>query len=367
MKFTFLLFVLSIILTTSSFAASGKISGRVTDSKTSEPLVGVNIIIEGSQIGAATDIDGLYFIINLTPGTYTLVSTYIGYERTIIENINVKSDLTSKIDFQMTATSLTTQEVTVVAIAPPIQKDLTSSRQSFSAAEIDAAPAESLIELIAIQAGVNLIDITERASVIEDAPGDGLHIRGGRENETAFLIDGVRVDNPIWGGSSYSQNSTGSAVKEMSTTLGTFNAEYGGKMSGIINLITKEGGDRISGEFSFNTDKFGLSTLDRNTFQGDLTLNGPVNLIENVSFLLNLQGRSTDGRLLGNEIPNWSDLKGQVPLDSKNIKDVPADWQDEFHGLFKLNWNITSSLRIIESTLKVILLLTPRFNVGITS
>ncbi len=344
-----ILIIIYLILFTVQIIASGKISGKVTDADTGEPLIGVNIIIRGTVIGAATDVDGSYFLINLKPGTYSLEATYVGFEKTIIENITVRTDLTTNVDFQMKLSSIETDMITVVAQEPPIQKDLTSSRQSFSAEEIASAPVETLSDLIIIQAGVSPLEITERAEVISDAPGDGLHIRGGRENETAFLIDGVRVDNPIWGGSNYAQNSSGSAVKEISTTLGTFNAEYGGKMSGIINLVTKEGGDKISGSLSFNTDNFGVSEYDRNTFRGELTLDGPVYLVDNLSFLLNIQGRTTNGRFVGYEIPNWSDLKGNLPIDSPDRRERSADWRDELHGLFKLTWRITPSLRLMGS------------------
>jgi len=326
-------------------AGSGKISGRVTDAVTSEPLVGVNIMLEGRQLGAATDIDGYYFIINLEPGVYTMVASYVGYEQTTIEKITVRSDLTSKVDFEMSMTSISTKEIIVTAKEPPIQKDLTSSLQSFSSADIDAAPIEEIQDLLVMQAGISMLDISERASVIYDAPGDGIHVRGGRENETAFLIDGVRVDNPIWGGSQYSQKSSGSTVKEISSTLGTFNAEYGGKMSGIINLTTKDYGDRIRGELLFQTDNIGLESFNRETYRGELTISGPI--VKNFGFMVNIQGRTTDGRFPGYEIPHWTDLKGELPIDSPDAVEVPADWRDELHGLAKLSWNITPSLRLM--------------------
>jgi len=339
--------LLTLVFTQLLFAASGKISGRVTDSVTGEPLIGVNIMLEGRQLGAATDVDGYYFIINIEPGLYTLVASYVGYEQTIIENIAVRSDLTSKVDLEMSVASISTQEVIVTAKEPPIQKDLTSSLQSFTAADIESAPIEEMQDLLVMQAGITMLDINERADVLADSPGDGLHVRGGRENETAFLIDGVRVDNPIWGGSQYSQKSSGSTVKEISSTLGTFNAEYGGKMSGIINLTTKDFGDRIRGELFFQTDNLGLENFNRETYRGEATISGPI--FKNFGFMINIQGRTTNGRFTAYEIPNWTDSKGLLPLDSPNSVEVPADWRDELHGLVKLSWNITPSLRLMGS------------------
>jgi len=331
-----------------SFAGvTGKISGVVKDAETGEALVGVNIMLQGRQIGAASDIDGFYYIINVDPGIYTLAASYVGYEKIIIEEIVIRSDLTSKVDFQMSMTSISTQEVTVIAKEPPIQKDLTSSRQTFSGMEIDTAPIEDLQDLLVMQAGISIVDINERADIIADSPGDGLHVRGGRENETAFMIDGVRVDNPIWGGSLYSQRSSGSTVKEISSTLGTFNAEYGGKMSGIINMNTRDAGERITAQLFFQTDNLGMESFNRNTYRGEATVRGPI--LKNLGFLINIQGRTTDGRLSGFEIPNWSDLNGQLPLDTPGGTETPADWKDELNGLAKLTWNVTPSLRIMGS------------------
>jgi len=151
----------------------------------------------------------------------------------------------------------------------------------------------------------------------------------------------------------YTQNTSGSAVTEMMTILGTFNAEYGGKMSGVINLVTKKGTDKYSGKFSGYTDHFGIKRFDRNTFQGDITFGGPVPLLKNITFFSNSQIRTTDGRFTAYEIPRWTDSKGKVPVEDENGnplgKPVPADWKDEWNGMFKLTWHITPNLRLMGS------------------
>ena len=87
-KLFYLIFIFLLLITSITFASSGKISGKVVDAETGEPLVGVNIIIRGTHTGVASDIDGFYFIINLNPGVYTLEASYIGYEKTIIERLS---------------------------------------------------------------------------------------------------------------------------------------------------------------------------------------------------------------------------------------------------------------------------------------
>ncbi|MFQ5769752.1 MAG: TonB-dependent receptor domain-containing protein [bacterium] len=361
------IFVGILFFWTNAFAGTtGKISGTVKDAQNGEPLPGVNVVIEGTSMGAATDMNGFFFIINVPPGKYTIKASMMGYETQSQVGVKVVTDITTKVDFKLTATVLEVEAVTLVAERPAIQKDLTSSLQAFAGDEINRAPVENLVQLLETQAGVSPLEVTERAGIIRDTPGDGLHIRGGRENETAYLLDGVRVDNPMWGGADYAQNTSGSSVTEMMTVLGTFNAEYGGKMSGVINLVTKEGTDKYSGQISSYTDNFGIRQFDRNTFQSDVTLSGPVPVIKGMTFFTNAQIRTTDGRFRGFIIPNWTDSKGQVALsptpDSTpyggfegfdefptDWERVSADWKDEWNAMLKVNWQLRPNLKLLGS------------------
>lgn len=369
--FLLVLCLASFFVTTLFAGTTGKISGTVRDAENGELLPGANVMIEGTTMGAASDENGFYFIINVPPGYYTLKATMMGYSPASKTEAKIITDMTTKVDFELFPTVLEVEAVTVMAERPPIQKDLTSSLQAFSGDEIAGAPVENLSEILEIQAGVSPVEVTERAGTIRDTPSDGLHIRGGRDNETAFLVDGVRVDNPIWGGADYILNTSGNTVTEMMTILGTFNAEYGGKMSGVINLVTKEGSDTYSGQFSGYTDQFGIEQFNRNTLQIDLTLGGPIPLFRNITFFANIQTRTTDGRFRGFLIPNWTDSKGQVQIapepDSLNPDPRPyggfeghgeipsdwervsADWEDERNALLKLTWRVTPNLKLMAS------------------
>jgi outer membrane cobalamin receptor len=353
-RYCFILLLTLLFSTSPLFAGTtGKISGIVRDADNGEPLPGANVFLEGTSLGASTDNDGFYYVLNIPPGTYVVQATYIGYGSSTKSEVRVTTDMTTKLDFELMSELLETETVVVTAVRPAIQKDLTSSQQSFDAGEISESPVINLGQLISTQAGVNAAASVERASIVLDAPGDGLHIRGGRENETAFLVDGVRVDNPMWGGANYSQNTSGSGVTEMMTILGTFNAEYGGKTSGVINLVTKEGTKRISGKVSGFTDKFGIAEFDRNTFQGELTLSGPIPIVSNMKFFVNGQAMTTDGRFSAYIIPNWTDYNGQIPIEDENGnpvgEEVSVDWKDEWNALMKMSWRIGSSLNFMAS------------------
>lgn len=94
--------ILIFLINYSLFAGTtGKISGQVIDSETGLPLIGVNVVIEGTAMGAATDPDGYYAILNVSPGEYTLKASMIGYQLVVQTNVQVMVDLTTPINFEM--------------------------------------------------------------------------------------------------------------------------------------------------------------------------------------------------------------------------------------------------------------------------
>ncbi len=211
---------------------TGKLAGRVTDAESGEPLPGVNILLEGTYLGASTDLEGEYFIINIPPGTYTVKAVYVGYSEEIIQKIQINADRTTKIDFLLSSALLKTDAIVIVAEKELIQKDLTGSMSTVSANDIAEMPVQSIDEVLNLQAGV--------------IQGDGgIHVRGGRTGETLYMVDGVSITD--LDGSQGIEVET-DAVQELQLISGTFNAEYGKAMSGIINIITKEGSKNYSGQ-----------------------------------------------------------------------------------------------------------------------
>ncbi len=216
---------------------SGKISGIVTDVDTGTPLPGVNVVLEGQPLGASTDLKGQYYIINVPVGVYSIHASMIGYTEMRVKAVKVLGDLTTQIDFKLSTRVLEAgQIVEVVADRPMVQKDLTSGRSIVSAEDIKEMPVESVSGIIQTKAGI-----------VTDA-GGAIHIRGGRSSEVSYLIDGVPMTNPAWGG--ISSTVENNAVQELQILSGTFNAEYGQAMSGVINIVTKEGSRDYQGSLS---------------------------------------------------------------------------------------------------------------------
>jgi hypothetical protein len=190
---------------------TGKIVGTVKDTQTGEQLVGVNVVLQGTTLGAATSIDGSYVILNIPPGKYTLVASAVGYSKKTFEGVSVSIDLTTTIDIQLSAEVIDIgKEVVITAERPAVRKDLTSTEARVDASQIKTIPVNEVSEVLTLQAGVTVDG------------GGGIHIRGGRTNEVAYWVDGISVSD-VYDGSQAVQVDNNS-VEELQVISGTFNA-----------------------------------------------------------------------------------------------------------------------------------------------
>ena len=211
---------------------TGKIAGIVTEAETGEPLPGVNIVIEGIQQGTASDLEGRFVIIGVRPGTYTIVASFVGFATQRSEGLRVNVDLTTEVNFSLREETFEGEEIVVTAEAVRVRKDVTSSEARVTAETIDRLPVQELGQILNVQAGV-----TDRG---------GFHIRGGRSSEIVTMVDGVPVTDSYDGSTALQLENEG--IEELQVISGTFNAEYGNAMSGVINVVSKEGRkDRIGG------------------------------------------------------------------------------------------------------------------------
>ncbi len=237
---------------------TGKIAGQVTDARTGEPLPGATVIIRAQIVdgretalqpvqGTGADDKGRYFLINVRPGQYVLEASVIGYQRVVKRPIRVEVDRTSTIDFALSEEALAGEEVVVTAERPLVVKDLTSSSAKVSGEDLKALPVEGFQEVLTLQAGVTR------------GLGGDLHIRGGRSSEIQFYVDGIAIANPF--SNSLAVPVENNAIQELEVISGTFNAEYGQAMSGIVNIVTREGSESYRGSFSVYAGDF-LSRRD---------------------------------------------------------------------------------------------------------
>jgi len=228
---------------------TGIITGKVTEKKTKEALLGVNVVLKGTYYGAASDFDGNYKIKNINPGTYNIEVSLIGYKAVKFGAIKVERGKTRQLDIELEESALTLgQEVIIVGARPMLDAEETQSKRTISKEDIQNARLENISDIVVQQAGVVKSD-------------NEIHIRGGRSNENAFLLDGVSVQDPL-AGTGFGLQLSANAIEEVEVITGGYNAEFGQATSGVVNVRTKEGGEKYHGYLSYKDDNlFGKTSL----------------------------------------------------------------------------------------------------------
>lgn len=332
---------------------TGKISGTIKDFETDESLIGVNVFIEGTYLGAASDIDGKYFIINVPPGTFNVVFSSMGYKKKTITNVQVSVNRTTELSTDMQQTALLGEEVVVKADAVSIKKDQTSSIRNISSEEMEALPIERTGAVVALQPGVV-----------------GGHFRGGRLNETNYMIDGMSVSSGLNRGKMIDIDPD--AVQEVEVITGTFGAKYGQAMGGIVNVVTKEGGNDFHAKFegylgnyfTAHDDIFvGLESSNLDCMEDyKIMFDGPV-INDLLSFFVSARIQDNDNYLNGirrfnvTDLPDYSlfldsdayDENGEY-LYNEHTGDgeyVPMNWSESIN----LNGKLTLKLKSMKMSL----------------
>ena len=213
---------LCLFIASPALAQRGKISGTVTDDATGETMPGVNILLVETQQGAASDVDGYYFINNVRPGTYSLRVSLIGYTEEVIEGVRVSTGLTTTVDVQLREAEVGLEEIVVTSERPIVQLDVSANVASLNKEAFEDLPVAGVTEVLDLQAGIE----------------PGLRVRGGGLNEVAFVVDGMNLRT----GRSHQPftNISYTALEEVQVQTGGFNAEYGNVRSGIVNVTTRE-------------------------------------------------------------------------------------------------------------------------------
>ncbi|NQT26150.1 TonB-dependent receptor [candidate division KSB1 bacterium] len=313
--FSKIFIVLLVLIISNTYAQStGKITGTVTDGETNSPLPGANVMLEGTTMGAATDSEGDYFIINIPPGMYNLEVRMMGYGTVRNEGIRVSVNRTVDIDVELKTAVLEGEVVTVTTAKSVIKSDQTSSIRNISSSDIEVLPVDNIDQIVQTQPGVV-----------------GNHFRGGRSNEVAYMIDGVMVTE------SHNREDqmvevNPDVVEDIEIITGTFNAEYGNAMSGVVNIVTKEGGNKLQGAGSVelgnfltaHKDKFdGIKDTDIGIRDYKMSLTGPV-FKNKMNFVI-------DGRYFYNRGHLYGINRFNVD-DYSDFSTYPSQWISEANG-----------------------------------
>jgi outer membrane receptor protein involved in Fe transport len=342
MKIRLLLLFFAALFVT-GFCQKGKLEGRVSDLKTDEALPGVNIVVKGTYYGATTDVKGKFVIPNISDGSYTVVVSFIGYRTMQFTAVKIESGKTKQLDIKLEETALTMgQDIMVVGEKPLVDVEETQSKKTLSREDIEMASVENVSDVVSQQAGVVTTD-------------NEIHIRGGRSYENAFLLDGVSVQDPL-AGTGFGLQLSANAVEELEVITGGYNAEFGQATSGVVNVKTREGGDRYHGYASYKTDniipKSSMHNFNIDIMEGNLS--GPEPLTR---YILPALGLKIPGEIsfFGSLYAGLSDgiTQGQKKNTANRIysstffghRFAPRE-ENSYSALAKLTYKITPTMKL---------------------
>ncbi len=288
------------------------VSGYVFDAVTGEPLVGANVFVEALKVGTATDIDGSY-VLRLPPGEHMLTASMVGYQSKS-QKVVVRAGISRRVDFYLPQEVIEVERVEVTA-QPLMEQEQVVTVRSVSMEELENLPTTETPQ-----------EVLEKFSGIQ-VEGRAIHIRGGRGNEVALVVDGIPLRDPL-SGSALTLNLPTTALEELEALISGYQAEYGNAMSGVIRMDIREGGDRFGGNIRIRSDSPGLWRY-KNHHLLDLSLEGPLPL-HNLTFYTAL-------RLEGNDtyLPSRKNLRSSV------FDAVFPFAENTFSLIGKLSWHPT--------------------------
>ncbi|HEX2786261.1 MAG TPA: carboxypeptidase-like regulatory domain-containing protein, partial [Ignavibacteria bacterium] len=256
--------------------ATGSISGTISDDN-GEPLTGAIVKIQGSQNATASDDNGEFLLQNLDAGTYNLITTFIGFDSLITQNVRVTANQITKLKLVMVPEGIEIGPINVTA-----ERDIRDVNQTgitYSSEQIEHKGVHGLQNIIA-----------NSISTVQDERGGAVNIRGGRTNETVYYVDGNPTTNLLDGSTRASVPN--SLINEIAVITGGVSAEYG-NLTTVVNVTTKSGTDYYTGSVEAITDEL-ITKIGNTRKQGynlyNVTFGGPVIPSQGLSKVLNFYG-----------------------------------------------------------------------------
>jgi hypothetical protein len=239
-----------IVMLLAAFAAiasaqeKGSISGRVVDKKTSHAIPFATVTVVGAQKGALTNAEGDFLVTGVPVGTYEVRVQFLGYAPGSQPAVAVTAGKTVAVNFQLSEI-VVAQEKTIEVSAERrlVEVKQGATIRSVNANEIRNLPVQTIGEVLQQQAGIN-------------TDADQIHVRGGRSDETVFVVNGVTNRDLVTGQSTAGQLNARS-VAEVNVATGAYDVRYGNALSGIVEIKLKEGSDRFSGGITTSAGSYG--------------------------------------------------------------------------------------------------------------
>jgi len=244
-------------------ATTGKIVGKITNKKTGEVVDNANVVIKGTTLGASSDLDGFFAILNIPPGVYNAEISCVGYHSITLSEVYVASDLTTTLNIELTPDRFALEEVNVVVGKPQVDLGETVTINRIDKETLKQIRPEDVADIISIGKGFKL-----------DEEGK-IHARGSRSGDVALMVEGVDLRDPLVD-TQFNFAIASEAVEEVNVLTGGFNAEYGRVMGGVIQVTTSEGrSDYYAGRLEYQTDRL-IETYSFDTDRLQLAFGGPV-------------------------------------------------------------------------------------------
>lgn len=324
-----LIFLISLTATASS---SGVIAGLV-EAGNGDPLIGATVIIEGTPFGAMTSDRGEYVIAGLAPGTYTVQARMVGRATARVEMVVVEADNVSRVDFELQEDATGSTVILVTQSRTTILRDIPATAFQLDLSEMRTMTSSTIVDMIATQPGV----------VQQDGE---LHVRGGRAGEVDYVLDGISLRSPM--DNRFNFDIPVSAVSNATLMTGGLSIEYGNTLSGIVDLIGKEGGDSFRGTISGRmgdatstmissgeqvfTESIDVDLCRRDLSSVEMTLSGPEPITET---LLPAIGLDVPGEVTISVTGQFS-ASGENNLDTR--ENWSYNWLNDASGMVKLSY-----------------------------
>lgn len=316
----------------------GAIKGFVYDKETGTPCVFANIHVVGTNLGAATDEHGYFTISKIPEGDYKLIVSYVSYD-SIVQPFTITNGKIFSKNYYMTPSAFVLDETIISAEKQEMRSQTRVSIVKISPTQIKQLPSigsePDIAQYLQVVPGVTLTG----------DQGGQLYIRGGSNIQNLVLLDGMTIYNPFHSIGLFSVFDS-DIIRNADVYTGGYNAEYGGRISSVIDIATKDGNSKqISGKIS--TSSFGAKAL----IEGPIIKNNNNNT--NLSYILSAKTSYLEqtSKLLypyinkGIGLPfNYTDLYGKISLNSPSGSKINVfgfNFNDnvKYQGISDLNWN----------------------------
>ena len=273
--------LVSLATASPAIAQTGTISGTVVD-QAGTPIAGASAIVLGSadNLGGRTNAQGVFTIPRVPVGVYTIRVMMTGYARQERAAVKVDANRTASLgEFKLVEQAYKIKDVVVQGEGKiQIRKKDSSTKQIVTSEDLRSLPVDSYQDAIGLKAGVI-------------SHGGELHFRGGRADEVLTVVNGIASRNPL---RAEGVDLGLLAVSSSEQVLGGMDAQYGNALSGVINLTTREGGDKFAGEVRYFTDRYGEHDKEFNNFERvSVGFGGPF-LFDKTNYYIAYEGTFSD-------------------------------------------------------------------------